>query len=129
MRTAALALFFVAFGNAARAQSLSLLPQVGFENSLTKMQIDNGSGFRPNCGKFSPSVSLHLNYASRQGHGFFVGAATSQSITEFSFTDPETSLTNYTASAGDMQVRLEGGYRYSSKPIFFSKSSSSNSSA
>ena len=129
MRTAALAFLFVAFGNAARAQGLSLLPQVGFENSFTKIQINDGSSFRPDCGKFSPGVSLHLNYASKKGHGFFVGAATSQSITEFKFTDPETSLTNYTASAGDMQVRLEGGYRFSSKPIFFSKPSSASTSS
>ena len=29
--------------------------------------------------KFTPQASLRLNYSSKQGHGFFLGAATSRS--------------------------------------------------
>ena len=122
MRTAALILlFFVAFGYAAKSQRFSLLPQVGFENSKTKVSY-NGSSFAPLGVKFSPQASLRLNYASKPGHGFFVGLATSRSTVSFSFTDPETGMNNFAATTGNMQVRLEGGYQFNSKPIPLGKS-------
>jgi hypothetical protein len=77
--------------------------------------------------KFSPQASLRLNYSSKQGHGFFVGAATSQSIVSFSFTDPENGMNNYVATTGDMKLRLEGGYQFSTKPISLGSAKSSAS--
>ena len=128
MRTAAFTfLFFVAFGYAASAQRFSLLPQVGFENSKTSLNYNNLGYFAPEGVKFTPQGSLQLNYASKKGHGFFVGAATSRSVILYQFNDPETGMTNFSANAGNMQVRLEGGYMFNSKPIYFKNSSSSAS--
>lgn len=117
MRTVALLLFFAAFSYAAKAQRFTLLPQVGFENSFTKIDYNNLESFKPSCGKFSPQGSLQLNYVSKQGHGFFLGAATSQPVVAVSFTDPENLVNNYTSTAGNMQLRMEGGYMFSSKAI------------
>ena len=67
MRTAALTLLsFVAFGYAAKAQKFSLLPQVGFENSKTKIQYNNLFFFFACRGSFfsagwSCSLIINLN--------------------------------------------------------------------
>lgn len=129
MRTAALIIFLVAFSNATYAQGFTLLPQVGFENSFTKVKLNDLSSFSPMSGRVAPQASLLLNYSAKSGHGFFAGAATSKSIVNFAFTDPETAMNTYVASTGEMQVRLEGGYLFSSKPIYFSKSKKSSGKA
>jgi len=122
MRNAALILLFVALGYAAKSQRFTLLPQVGFENSNTKISYNDLESFSPIGVKFSPSVSLRLNYSSKAGHGFFIGAASSQSTVAYSFADPETGQNSYTATAGNMQLRLEGGYQFNTKPITIGKS-------
>ena len=128
MRTAALILvIFVAFCYAATAQKFSLLPQVGFENSKTKIQYNDLPSFAPAGVVTSPQVSLQLNYKIKSGHGVFLGAATSRSIVPYTFSDPETGMTNYTTATGDMQLRFETGYQYSTKPLFFKKSGNSSS--
>jgi hypothetical protein len=125
MRNAALTLLcFVAIGYAANAQKFSLLPQVGFENSETKISYNNLQSFSPLGIKFSPQASLRLNYSSKQGHGFFLGVASSRSLVSFNFTDPETGMNNFTATTGNMQWRMEGGYQFSSKPLSLKCSSS-----
>ncbi len=129
MRTAALTLILiVATTITAIGQRFSLLPQVGFENSKTSL-IYNQEGLTPLGVKFTPQVSLRLNYASKQGHGLFLGASTSRSIVSFAFTDPENGFTNFTANPGDMQLRLEGGYQFNSKKINLGKSRQASSSA
>ena len=122
MRTAALTLLsFVAFGYAAKAQKFSLLPQVGFENSKTKVIYNNLPSFSPAGVVFSPQAGLQFSYKSKAGHGFYLGAASSRSTVSFSFSDPETGMSDYETVTGDMQLRLEGGYQFNSKPIYFKK--------
>jgi hypothetical protein len=126
MRTAALTLLcFVVFGYAMNAQRFSLLPQVGFENSKTNINYNHLNSFSPTGVKFTPQASLRLNYASKQGHGFFLGAATSRSVVSFSFTDPENGMNDFIANTGNMRVRLEGGYQFNSKAISLNRAKQS----
>ena len=130
MRNATLTILcFVAIGYAANAQKFSLLPQVGFENSKTKISLNDFRSFSPSGVKFSPQASLMLNYSSKQGHGFFAGVASSRSIVSFSFTDPENAINNFIATTGNMQLRLEGGYLFNSKPISLRSKQSSKQTA
>lgn len=125
MRTAAFTLLaFVAFTLAAKAQKFSLLPQVGFENSKTKVSYNNLSSFSPAGVVFSPQAGLQFTYRSKAGHGFYLGAASSRSTVSYSFSNPETGMSNYKTTTGDMQLRWEGGYQFSSKPFYFNKSGS-----
>jgi hypothetical protein len=126
MRTAALSFLLVAGALAANAQRFSILPQVGFENSKTNISYNDLSSFAPEGVKFSPQASLRLNYSSKQGHGFFVGVASSRNTVLFSFADPETGMNQFASAAGNMQFRFEGGYQFNSKPIALSKSGTSN---
>ncbi|MDP9229357.1 MAG: Het-C domain-containing protein, partial [Bacteroidota bacterium] len=125
MRPAILTSLFVVFGGIANGQ-LTILPQLGFENSRTTIKYNGLSSFSPLSARLSPQASVRLDYKFKQGHGPFLGLATSRSVVEYSFTDPETGMKNYIANRGDLQIRIEGGYLFSSKPIIFSNSHSSN---
>jgi hypothetical protein len=127
MRIAALTfVLVVASVFATNAQRFSLLPQVGFENSKTTISYNDLRSMAPLGVKFTPQGSLRLNYASKQGHGFFVGAATSRHTISYNFTDLETGMTNFSATTGNMQVRFEGGYQFNSKAISLNKSAKSS---
>lgn len=122
MRIAALtSLLLVAFGSATTAQKLTLLPQVGFENTRTTITYNNLNSFAPLGCEFSPQVGLRLDYRFKQGFGPWLAISSSRSVVSYSFTDPENGMNLFTAMNGDMQLRLEGGYQYSTKPIYFNK--------
>jgi hypothetical protein len=66
-------------------------------------------------------VGLQFTYKSKPGHGFFLGASGSRTIVPLSFTDPENVMNNYKTTTGDMQLRFESGYQFSSKPFYIKK--------
>jgi hypothetical protein len=94
---------------------------MGIENPLTKMTYNDGALFMPLQSQLAPRFALRADYKTKQGHGAFLGIATSRSGVEYNFSNPETGMTNYTTTVGDMQVRFEGGYQFNTKPIFFKK--------
>jgi hypothetical protein len=125
MRTAALALFLVAFTYAASAQKFSLLPQVGFENSRSVIQFNEQNSLAPLGVKLSPQASLRLNYTSKTGQGFYVGVASSQSPVFISFTNPETAMNDFRAISDNMKARFEAGYQFTSQKINLGKAKQS----
>ena len=128
MRNAALTLLlFVTLASATNAQRFSLLPQVGFESSKTNVSYNNQEKFSPLGTRFSPQASLILQYASKKGHGLFAGIASSRNAVDYQFSDPENGMTQYSATEADMQLRFEGGYQFTFKPIYFNNSKSSSS--
>ncbi len=126
MRNAALTSALVVLGYAATAQ-LSLLPQVGFENSKTNITFNDLGSFSPLGVKFSPQVGLRLDYKFKQGHGPWIGLTSSRSQVSYTFNNPEIGMNVYSASVGDMQLRIEAGYQHSFKPIYFNQNNSSTS--
>ncbi|MBA2562334.1 MAG: hypothetical protein H0V14_05360 [Chitinophagaceae bacterium] len=128
MRPTILICLFVIFGYIANAQ-FTILPQLGFENSRTSIEFNEGSSFSPLAAKLLPQAAIRLDYKFKQAHGPFLGIATSRSIVKINFSDPETGMNSYSASKGNTQLRLEGGYQVSTKPIYFKKSGSANKSS
>ena len=120
-------LLFVAFGYAATAQ-FTIQPQIGIENFRTTLNYNNLSSFSPLGGKLTPQASVRLDYKFKQGHGPFLGIATSNSVVSFKFSDPETGRNVYQASAWDLQLRFEGGYQLTSKKMYFNKSGTASKS-
>jgi hypothetical protein len=116
-------LLFVVFGNAANAQ-LSITPQIGIENTKTTVYYNELTGSVPLAGQLSPQFALRMDYKFKQQHGPFVGVSSSRSLVSYQFTDPENGMKMFKATPGDMQLRFEGGYQFSSKPFYFSKPSS-----
>src|SRR6476660_1795847 len=111
MRTATLiTIAFVAMSQATTAQKLTLLPQAGVENSRTTVQYNGLPSFLPTGDVLSPYLGVRMDYTSKQGHGAFVGIATSHSVVSYNFSDLETGIKEYNASPGNMKLRFEGGY-------------------
>jgi hypothetical protein len=106
------------FSSAANAQ-LTLLPQIGIDNSQTSLKYNGGNSFAPLGRQTDPRASLRLDYRLKGGHGPFVGVASSPAPVDFSFADPLSGATQFRADNGDRQWRIEGGWQYSSKPITF----------
>ena len=125
MRRVALSGLFIVSALAMNAQKLSLTPQVGFENSRTSVKYNDLGSFAPLGGEFNPQVSLRLDYKCKQGFGPYIGASTSRSGVLYSFNDIENGMSAYTATKANMQLRMEAGYQYTTKPIFFNKGKSS----
>lgn len=122
MRPAALpSLLLVLLGTAAHSQ-LSLLPQVGFEQSRTSIGYNGQPSFSPLGGQGAPRAALRADYRLKSGHGAFASVGTSPAVVAFTFADPAGALTSYRAAASHLQWRLEGGYQYSTKPLYFKKS-------
>lgn len=126
MRPVILLCLCVISGNILNAQ-FTVLPQLGFENSRTSVEFNELSSFAPGCGQLSPQAGVRLDYKFKQLHGPYIGIATSRSIIKFNFSEPATGMDAYTTSRGNTQLRLEGGYQVSTKPIYFKKSRSTNS--
>jgi len=120
MRTANLLCLFIVFRYAANAQ-FSILPQLGLENSRTSLEFNDLYSVSKNNAKLLPEAAIRLDYKFKNGHGPFVGIATSRSIIKFNFSDPERGVDAYKVSRGNTQLRLEGGYQISTRPIYFKK--------
>ena len=129
MRSVALSGLFIVSALAMNAQKLSLTPQVGFENSRTSVNYNSLGSFAPLGGEFNPQVSLRLDYKFKQGFGPYIGASTSRSGVLYGFNDIENGMSSYVATKANTQVRMEAGYQYTSKPIFFNKSKQSTSTS
>src|SRR5678815_2220921 len=125
MRSVVLSGLFIVSALAMNAQKLSLTPQVGFENSRTSVNYNNLGSFAPLGGEFNPQVSLRLDYKFKQGFGPYISASTSRSGVLYSFNDIENGMNSYTATKANMQLRMEAGYQYTTKPIFFNKTKQS----
>ena len=113
---------------AATAQ-FSIVPQVGMETFRTTIKQGDFSSFSPLGQQFAPSLSVRMAYKLKSGLGAFLGVATNSPAVEFKFTDLQTPASSYTASAKDLQLRLEAGYQFTSKPITLRKSVSASSYA
>ena len=129
MRSVVLSGLFIVSALAMNAQKLSLTPQVGFENSRTSVNYNNLGSFAPLGGEFNPQVSLRLDYKFKQGFGPYIGASTSRSGVLYSFNDIENGMNAYVATKANMQLRMEAGYQFTTKPIFFNKAKQSASTS
>src|SRR6266496_6499342 len=122
MRQTALLFVIAVFGIAANAQ-FTLRPQIGIENPMTKISYNDLASFAPMT-QLQPQLGLHADYKFKSGFGPFIGLSTSRSSVNYNFNDPGTGMTNYTAELGKMQLGLQAGLQYSSKPFSLGKPSS-----
>jgi hypothetical protein len=103
---------------------LSLLPQLGFENSNTSVQVNNGASFSPTGMNRAFKANLRADYRLKKGHGPYVSVGTAPGAIAYSFKDPGIAATNFTTANNPLQLKLEGGYQYTSRPIRLKKTSS-----
>jgi hypothetical protein len=137
MKPAALvgiALLTTAIANA----QFTLTPQIGFDLSKTTISFNHSENannyaqakaISPLGSKSSVKASLRGDYRFKKGHGVFASVGTSPAVVEYSFENPLTASTNYKASTGPLQWRLEAGYMFTSKKINLQKSSGKEKSS
>jgi hypothetical protein len=99
---------------------LTILPQAGLENSTTKISYNNLSYFSP-ISQLQPQLGLRADYKFKNRFGPFIGLSTNRSLVNYNFTDPESGMTNYQTSLGKMQLQLQAGLQYSTKPLLFNR--------
>ena len=129
MRSVALSGLFIVSALAMNAQKLSLTPQVGFENSRTSINYNGLGSFAPLGGELNPQVSLRLDYKFKHGFGPYMGASTSRSGVLYGFNDIENGMNAYTTTKANMQLRMEAGYQFTTKPIFLNKTKQSSNTS
>ncbi len=100
---------------------LTLLPQVGFERAATNLQINDLGSFSPMDAQGNLKAAIRADYKFKGGHGPFAGFGTSPATVAVRFNDPATVASNFKSVANGLQWRLEGGYQYTSQPIYFKK--------
>lgn len=121
-KTLFISLLFAVISIVTNAQKLTLLPQVGFENTKTSLNFNDLSTISPMNMNFTPHAGFRLDYQSKKGFGPYIAIGTTRPGINFRFTDPENAMNSFSAVAGNMQVRLESGLQYSIKPITLGKS-------
>lgn len=125
MRHSVLAMLGLALLAQTANSQLTLTPKLGIENSRTQVSIDGNDFIKPVSMQLTPQAGIRLDYKFKKGHGVFAGISTSNTGVEYNFTNPEASLSNYFASRSSTRVRLEGGYQFNTKPVFFKNSNAS----
>ncbi|MBB1283445.1 hypothetical protein HRH25_03590 [Flavisolibacter sp. BT320] len=105
-------------GTAAHAQ-FSLLPYAGFEQSNNSLRY--GSGYSATAVNGNLKAGLRADYRLKGGHSPFVNITTSPAPVSFRFDRAGTLLNAANAVRGNLQLRLETGYLYNSKPIALGK--------
>lgn len=111
---------FASITFAANAQ-FSIQPQLGMETSRTTIKSSDFSAFSPMGVQVAPRLAGRMAYKFKTGHGAFLGVATGNPALKFKFTDPQSARTSYTTSAKGLQLRLEGGYEFTTKSIALGK--------
>ncbi|HYK55615.1 MAG TPA: hypothetical protein VEV15_03990 [Flavisolibacter sp.] len=119
MRKTALLFVIAVYGYAANAQ-LTLRPQTGIEIPATKISYNNLPSFKPACQSLA-QFGLRADYAFKGGLGPFVGLFTHRPSVNYNFNDPEKGMTAYNATVGDLQLQVQAGLQYSTKPLLLSK--------
>jgi hypothetical protein len=105
-------------GTAAHAQ-FSLLPYAGFEQSNNSLRY--GSGYSATAVNGNLKAGLRADYRLKGGHSPFVNVTTSPAPVSFRFDRAGTLLNAADAVRGNLQLGLEAGYLYNSKPIALGK--------
>lgn len=113
-----LTFLLIVFSYASNAQ-FKIQPQIGLESSTTTINYNEVS--IPSGMQFSPKLGLRAEYQIKKGHGVFAGISTSAPTVDFNFSALPAGAGTYNTSRENLQVRFEGGYQFSTKPISLSK--------
>ncbi len=123
MKPAAFTLTLVLLVAITANAQLSLLPQIGLEQSKTSVSVNDLPSFSPMGVNNNLKANLRMDYRFKKGHSPYVSFGTSPGAVAFSFAEPSNAVNNFKTSASSLQWKMEGGYQYSSKPINLKKSS------
>ncbi|MBO9681068.1 MAG: hypothetical protein J7502_00105 [Flavisolibacter sp.] len=126
MRKAALLFVIAVWVYAAKAQ-FTLQPRLGFETPLTKISYNNSSFYKA-VSQSLPQAGVRADYQFKKGFAPYLGVFTHRPLVSYSFNDPKTGMSSYSAAAGDLQVQLQAGLQYTTKAIALNKKKAATTS-
>jgi hypothetical protein len=102
------------------AQQLTITPQVGIQSANTKITFNNSpytSPYRTSTSYFGARIV----YESKHGHGPYLNLALGTSTNTYQISDPSSPFLATFKPAQTDVFRLEGGYQWNSKPVYFKR--------
>ena len=119
MKPAAFTGVLVLFATISAKTQLSFLPQLGIDRTKTSVSNNNAPSFSPMGTQGNFKANLRADYRFKKGHGPYAGIGTAPGAVAFNFTDASNVSNGFTATQNALQLKLEGGYQYTSRPINF----------
>jgi hypothetical protein len=116
------------FPVAAFAQELTITPQVGIQSANTKIAFTNspyGAPYRT----AAPYLGARFVYESKRGHGPYLNLAMGTYTNTYQVYAPSSPYFGSLRSAQTDLFRIEGGYQWNSKPVYFKRIWNNNISA
>ncbi|MEO7983907.1 MAG: hypothetical protein ABI688_07490 [Bacteroidota bacterium] len=119
MRRSIFAMLCLVIVTMTASSQLALVPSFGIESARPMVSVNNNSFIMPPSSQLRPQAGIRLDYKFKTGHGIFAGLSTSNTSIAFNFTSPELSGVSYFTNRPATQLRLEGGYQFTTKPLVF----------
>lgn len=110
------------------AQQLTITPQVGIQTSDTKIGFNNSPYTSP-YRTAVPYLGARLVYESKRGHGPYLNFAMASSTNTYQLHSPGSPYLGSFNTAQTDIFRLEAGYQWNSKPVYFKRIWNNNISA
>lgn len=110
------------------SQRLTLTPQAGIQTAPTRVLLNNS----PYAAPYRTStayVGVRLAYQSKQGHGPYLNLALGTSGNTYQLSEHGMLFPNAFKQAMTDVFRVEGGYQWNSKPLYFKRIWDNNLSA
>ncbi|ANE51747.1 hypothetical protein [Flavisolibacter tropicus] len=127
MKPAALLVALFLYAGMAAHSQWRFLPQMGIDNLKSSLYVNDQKASSTFSGSTAFKAALRTDYLFKGGHGPYFSVGSSPSAISLSFANPENLTNNYSVESSGLQWRLEGGYGFRSKPIYFKKGAANNS--
>lgn len=106
----------------------TLLPQVGFDNSKSKIGVNDLKSFSPLGRTTGLRANLRVDYNFKTGQGFYAALSSSPAVVRYSFSTPNALSANPKAVTGSLRWSVQAGYQFRSKPFNMGTASSKGAS-
>jgi hypothetical protein len=110
------------------AQQLTVTPQVGIQSANTKIGFNN-SPYTALNRTAVPYLGARFVYESKRGHGPDLNLAMGTTTNTYQINEPSSPFLGMFNSAQTDIFRIEGGYQWNSKPVYFKRIWNNNISA
>ena len=102
------------------AQRLTITPQAGIQTASTRV-LYNNSPYAAPYRSSAAYVGVRLAYQSKHGHGPYLNLALGTSTNTYRLSEHNSIFNTSFKQAMTDVIRIEGGYQWNSKPLYFKR--------
>lgn len=106
-------------GITAFCQKLTLVPQIGVQSIKTKLEYSDIPNLDHKIFNGAAYLGVRFVYESKKGHGPYIGIGTGGAGSGYEIS--ERSLSSFGYSKTSSPLKLELGYQWNTKPVYFKK--------